>query len=141
MMCRLVLSISVIVSASAASADTFSYDGDGGKCDWAEGEWNNYVEIGYEGSLFVDVTRGMSINAGILQEIKLKNGMYQYYVGDDELGEFWVTFDPKSGKLVQDKISDRAVLLAADWSVAPNLVDLKPCKKAGGGPEECDDCD
>jgi hypothetical protein len=29
------LSISLTVLAFMASADTFKYDGDGGKCDWA----------------------------------------------------------------------------------------------------------
>ena len=138
---RLALSVCLAFLAGSASADTFSFDGDGGSCDWAEGQSNKYVEIGYEGSLFVDVTRGMAINAGILKETKLNNGLYQYYVDEDGVGEFWVTFDPKSGKLVEGKISDRAEMSAVDWTVAANVTDLKPCEKRGSGPEECDDCD
>lgn len=138
---KIALSIGMATMGCSASADTFSYDGDGGKCDWAEGESNKYVQIGYEGSLFVDVTRGMSMDAGIQKEVKLKDGIYQYYVSEDDLGEFWVTFDPKSGTLAEGKFSDRAALSAVDWTVAANVTDLKPCNGGGGGPaESCDEC-
>lgn len=138
---KVFLSMAVTISATTAFADTFKYDGDGGKCDWAEGQRNEYVQIGYEGLFFVDVTRGMGIEGGILKEAKLADGIYQYYVAD-EYGDVWVTFDPESGKLAEGKYADRATLLAVDWTTAANVVGLKPCDGGGGDPAEaCDDCD
>jgi len=140
-LCKVFLSMAVTISASGAFADTFKYDGDGGKCDWAEGQRNEYVQIGYEGLFFVDVTRGMGIEGGILKEIKLTDGIYQYYVSD-EYGDLWVTFDPESGKLAEGKYADRAALLAVDWTMAASIVGLKPCDGGGGdAAEACDDCD